>query len=109
MKCTILITDFGGRRRIHVPIVFAKKTSVLSDVLSHADLDATAAFMEKKVCYAGWASGLIVPNAFNEMIDKTSQMIDVYRKNFTQAPVTDQIIFHEPYMVLPFMMLRLMR
>lgn len=109
VQCAILFTDAGGRRRIRVHTVFAKKTSVLSDVFSHADVDATAAFLAKKACSAVLVSGLNVSKAWDAVTEKTSQMFYVYRKHCTQAPVSGQLILPESYKVLPVMMLGLIK
>lgn len=109
VQCAILFTDCAGRRRIRVHTVFAKKTSVLSDVFSHADVDATAAYLAKKAASAVLVSGISFAKAWDAVTEKTSQMFYVYRKHCTQAPVSGQLILPESYKVLPVMMLGLIK
>lgn len=103
-QSAILFTDCAGRRRIRVHTVFAKKTSVLSEVFSHADVDATAAYLSKKVASAVLVGGTTFTKAAEAVTEKASQMFFVYRKHCTTSPVDGQLILPESYKVLPVMM-----
>lgn len=108
-QSAILFTDCAGRRRIRVHTVFAKKTSVLSEVFSHADVDATAAYLAKKVASAVLVGGTTFTKASDAVTEKTAQMFFVYRKHCTSSPVGGQLILPESYKVLPVMMLGLIK
>lgn len=108
-QAAILYTDCGGRRRIRVHTVFAKKTTVLSDVFLHGDADATAAFLCKKVASAVLVGGTTFAKAWDALTEKTSQMFYVYRKHCTSSPVEGQLILPESYKVLPVMMLGIIK
>ena len=107
VQCAVLFTDCAGRRRIRVHTLFLTKTSVLSDVFKHADVDATATFLAKKASSAVLIGGTPFTKACDAVTEKTAQTFFVYRKHCTQAPSSGQLILPEALKVLPVMMLGL--
>lgn len=109
VQCAILFTDCAGRRRIRVHTVFAKKTTVLNEVFCNADVDATAAFLAKRVASAVLIGGTSFSKAWDAVMEKISQMFYVYRKHCTTSSISGQLILPESYKVLPVMMLGLVK
>lgn len=107
IQCAVLFTDCAGQRRIRVHTIFAMKTTILSDIFVRADVDATAAFLAKRVASAVLVGNTSFSKAWDAVMEKVSQMFYVYRKHCTASAVTGQLILPESYKVLPVMMLGL--
>lgn len=109
VQCATLYTDCNGLRRIRVHTVFARKTTVMADMFSCADVDATATFLAKRVCSAVLVAGTPFSKAWDGIMQKMAQMFYMYRKHCTSSSVTGQLILPESYKVLPLMMLGLIK
>lgn len=109
VQCAILFTDSAGRRRIRVHTVFARKSTVMADLFSCADVDATAAFLAKRVASAVLVGGTGFSKAWDGVMEKMAQMFYMYRKHCTSSSVSGQLILPESYKVLPLMMLGLIK
>lgn len=109
LQCAILFTDCAGRRRIRVHTVFSKKTTVLSEVFSNTDVDATGAFLAKKAASAVMMGGSSFTKAWEALTERTAQMFYVYRKHCTTSSLNGQLILPESLKTLPVMMLGLIK
>lgn len=109
IQCAILFTDCAGRRRIRVHTVFARKTSVMADLFSCADVDTTAAFLAKRVASAVLVGGTAFSKAWDGVMEKMAQMFYMYRKHCTSSSQSGQLILPESFKVLPLLMLGLVK
>lgn len=109
IQAAILYTDCNGLRRIRVHTMFLKKTSVMADMFSSADVDATAAFFAKRVASAVLYGNTPFSKGWDGIMQKMSQMFYMYRKHCTSTQASGQLILPEAYKTLPLLMLGLVK
>eukprot|EP00172_Hildenbrandia_rubra_P004274 Plantae.Rhodophyta-Hildenbrandia_rubra.ctg8300.p1 GENE.Plantae.Rhodophyta-Hildenbrandia_rubra.ctg8300~~Plantae.Rhodophyta-Hildenbrandia_rubra.ctg8300.p1 ORF type:complete len:1032 (+),score=155.42 Plantae.Rhodophyta-Hildenbrandia_rubra.ctg8300:169-3096(+) len=109
IQSAVLYTDPVGIRKIRVHTLFARRSSALSAIFLHGDVDATAAFMAKKAATAVLADQVRLREVRNSLVQTCAQSLFVYRKYCISSASPGQLVLSESMKVLPVMCLGLIK